>query len=307
MDEKTTETIDPVLTKEDVPNYWEVNSGEALTADEAYELTSEYPTKLIALAGPVASGKTTLIASIFHVFQRAGFKNFIFVGSKSLVGFDKRCHLGRTSSYATKMDTTRTRPSEERRLLHLSIAPLDLVTAKQHILLLDLSGEDFDDVLESTEAAVRLSILKGAVVFCLLIDCSKLIDTSKRQSCLQRSMLMLQSCLDSGVIGASSNLEIIFSKWDLVITSGEPDNTEKFVENAINRAKHQFEQKVHKLTFYKIASRPEDNCSLPLGFGLEDLLSAWVNSTQSPLQNVFLEKTDVLREFDRIAFKPIRS
>jgi polynucleotide 5'-kinase involved in rRNA processing len=77
MDEKPAETSDPLPTQEVEPNYWAVHAGEALTSDEAYELTSEYPTKLIALAGPVASGKTTLLASIFHVFQRAGFKDLI--------------------------------------------------------------------------------------------------------------------------------------------------------------------------------------------------------------------------------------
>lgn len=307
MEEKPSESVEIVPIEDNEPNYWMVHSGEALTSDEAYKLTSEHPTKLIALAGPVASGKTTLIASVFHVFQRAEFNNFIFVGSKSLVGFDKRCHMGRTSSYAHKMDTVRTRPSEERRLLHLTIAPRNLVTAEQHVLLLDLSGEDFDDAMESTDEAGRLSILKGASAFCLLIDCSKLIEVTNRQSCLNKSMLMLQSCLDSGVIGGKTNLEIIFSKWDLVITSTNMANTTKFVENAINRAKDQFEQKVGRLSFHRIASRPEHNGSLPLGYGLEELLSSWVNLNYQPRPNTLAAHAGIFREFDRLAFRPVRS
>jgi hypothetical protein len=180
------------------------------------------------------------------------------------------------------MDTVRTRPSEQKRLLHLSVAPRNFVSAEQHILLLDLSGEDFDDAMESTDEAGRLVIIKGASVFCLLIDCSKLVDSSNRQSCLSRS------------------------KWDLVIASTDPENTKKFVKNAINRAKDQFEQKVSSLSFYKIASRPEHLNSLPLGFGLEELLSSWVNS-QLPLQNAIAPVTGIYREFDRLASRPIRS
>ena len=47
-----------------------LSSGKAMTYEEAYSITAAARTRLIVLAGAPGSGKTTLMAALFHAFQR---------------------------------------------------------------------------------------------------------------------------------------------------------------------------------------------------------------------------------------------
>jgi hypothetical protein len=73
-------------------------SGEALTERQAAEVARDELSKVIIIAGPFNSGKTTILTSLFEAFQEAPFGNFQFRGSRTLFGFERRCHLGRMES-----------------------------------------------------------------------------------------------------------------------------------------------------------------------------------------------------------------
>src|SRR5664280_2888465 len=47
--------------------------GDALTLSESLHITRAQRTQLVVIAGAVGSGKTTLIATLFHLFQRRDF------------------------------------------------------------------------------------------------------------------------------------------------------------------------------------------------------------------------------------------
>src|SRR5437764_3929798 len=63
-------------------------SGESLSELEATSVAAEAPTRVVILAGPAASGKTTILTSIYESFLEAPFANFLFAGSITLVAFE---------------------------------------------------------------------------------------------------------------------------------------------------------------------------------------------------------------------------
>ena len=77
-------------TSNEVDELMDIHHGEALTCTECTAITFENRTQIVLIAGPAKSGKTTLIASLFHLFQRGPFLDYRFAGSQTLRGFDMR-------------------------------------------------------------------------------------------------------------------------------------------------------------------------------------------------------------------------
>src|SRR6188768_15789 len=69
-----------------------LRGGEALELEEAANICRKGQTKVVLLAGPRESGKTTIITSLYESFQDAPFGGYSFAGSETLVGFERRCH-----------------------------------------------------------------------------------------------------------------------------------------------------------------------------------------------------------------------
>ena len=73
----------------------------------------------------------------------------------------------------------------------------------------DASGETFERARGSISDWQQLDFLKMADHFLLLIDCKKLIERKTRNQVMHDSMLLLRSCLDSGMLASSSFVNIL--------------------------------------------------------------------------------------------------
>ncbi|RYZ88812.1 MAG: hypothetical protein EOP04_08460, partial [Proteobacteria bacterium] len=130
-----------------------LHSGNELSVEESVRLTSSRRCKLIVFAGPARCGKTTLIASLFEMFGKNSYKNFIFSGSETLIGFEKRCHLARVTSGEPRPDTERTAMKDGERLLHLTVRGRHEEDSTTDLLFSDLSGEFFKLAREHEDEA----------------------------------------------------------------------------------------------------------------------------------------------------------
>ncbi len=171
--------------------------GEALTVRESLPITLARRTQLLLIAGTVGSGKTTLITSLFHLFERGPFAGYLFAGSDTLIGFDWRCHLARTASGASKANTERTKRGEDRELLHLRLRKKGCTTPPTDVLISDLTGEKYVDAKDSIDECRRLPLLRRADHFVLLIDSSKLSKPDARQRAKNNAIMLLRTCLDA--------------------------------------------------------------------------------------------------------------
>jgi len=273
--------------------------GKALTVQEAFRITSATRTQLIIIVGAVGSGKTTLIASLFHCFQEGPFAGYLFAGSDTLLGFDQRCHQARTVSGRSTADTERTKFGTEHQLLHLQVRTEDLNSPITHVLMSDLSGEHFESAKDSVSECRDLGLIQRADHFVLLVDGEKLAKPEHRQSAKNKAIMMLRSCLDAGQLDQRSLVYILFSKWDLIETDKNKQQGIEFVGQVETSIEQQFESRVGRLSFFKVAARREKG-DLPLGYGLDKPFSSWIEDTSAKIlpAKILMQERGGISEFD---------
>jgi len=150
-------------------------SGEALTEDQTTQVLNSDATSAVLVAGPTGSGKTTILTSLYEAFLEAPFANYLFAGSQTLVGFERRCHEGRRESGRVAPDTTHTSMREGVRFLHLKLARHGRESlSRKHLLLSDISGELFKRLRDSSDAVKSIQSIRRANYLCIVIDGKKI-------------------------------------------------------------------------------------------------------------------------------------
>lgn len=276
--------------------------GNAMDLVQSDIITRNNFTKLIIIAGPVESGKTTLLLSIYEKFQESSFAGYLFAGSLTLPEFERRCHLGRIESWSVKADTERTRRESGINLLHLKVCNEGTYNIFRDVLLTDLTGEIFESIRDSTEECKKFKTLLRSDHFVLLLDCNKIVDKQYRQNALFDGLNMLQSCLDADMLNKTSYVQILFSKIDIIDRINdikEKEEVNAFINYIEQKFITQFSQRVKNLCFFKVAARPEDSL-LPFGYGLDKLFQFWIEETANrSFINELSMSTTFLREIDR--------
>jgi hypothetical protein len=277
-------------------------SGEALTAAQASDVARSGPTKVIIIAGPYGSGKTTILTSLFEAFQEAPFGNYTFRGSRTLVGFERRSHLGRKESGQEYADTPHTSAGEGVRFLHLSLAfRSQLGLDYANLLLSDISGELFKRLRDASDSVNELVSLDRANHLCLVIDGQKIVDRETRHVARNDSRSILRSILESGRLARDCAIEIAITKWDLVVEAFQREGVtdlRSFVEEtlrAVQGVATGYEVRVHE-----VAARPPVVAKVPFAHGLPTLLRSWMDhDTIQPVKRSVYSIVNPSREIDR--------
>ncbi|MRX42062.1 hypothetical protein GJU43_22535 [Flavobacterium sp. LC2016-23] len=290
-DEEIEQDIDSETPSVVVKNSNKINvfEGAELSVGEISSITHKYSCGLIVILGDLGCGKTTLLATIFDLFQIGYLKNYLFAGSMTQKGFELRCHLSRMLSGGTKPETERTK-TREFKILHIGIKSVEHSFVK-HFLLSDISGETIQEARNSSSTMKeQLSIVKLANHIIYIIDGEKLAG-SLRASTIMDSELFIQSALDNNIFTRETILNILISKWDMLENSTS-FNLESVL---INKIKNRFESNLNAINFKKIASRPaqENSSNIDLGFGVEELINDFmIRPTMQKKLNLPMEKSD---------------
>ncbi|HVB57510.1 MAG TPA: hypothetical protein VNE63_13950 [Candidatus Acidoferrales bacterium] len=281
-----------------VPKVIDLPAGKELDDAAAAKVQAARLTRLIVVAGPPGAGKTTLVTSLYELFQNKSVGGISFAGSSTLPAFERRCHISRTASERSQPDTERT-PYGEVRYLHIRVGADDLRHNPLDLLFTDVSGESFERARDSISECQQLGFLKMADHFLLLMDCEKLIDRLKRWDAANHSMSLLQSCLDSGMLGSNCFVNVLWTKYDLVEAAGDCTH-DTFFQKISEEFKKKFGSRVGRLTFTKVAARPMGVDSLEFGYGIPDLLKEWSNdSPRDRAMNLIPEDTTGSRESEK--------
>ena len=249
-------------------------SGEALTEQQAAEVTREAVTRVVIVAGPSGSGKTTILTSLFESFLEAPFGNFLFAGSRTLIGFERRCHDARTASGREEAHTGHTQ-ADVVDFLHLKLLPAPgSVLGIQNLLLSDISGERFKRLRDSADAVKAMPMLKRADHFCLIVDCEKIVSPILRHAAYSDARMLLRSIVEADALSSSCKVDVVFAKWDLVISHPEQDRVKAFIAE-IRSALEALLRDVFAAKVFEIAARPTTP-RVPFAFGLPTLLRYWL-------------------------------
>lgn len=254
-------------------------TGEALTAEEALAVTRAAPARVIVIAGPARSGKTTLIASLYERFHDGPLAGYLFAGSRTLVGFEKRCHLSRRASGRETPDTERTSHAASDVLLHLSVRAQEGGQCLD-LLFTDIYGEAFRQAADSTDEAEQLTVLKRADHVALLVDGAKLASLTQRQEPYSQADALLASCLEVGVLGPESRVQILVTKADKLRGGTRPEVNLAFVAERWAWLEGRYRGRFASFDQFEVAVRPEAPGPLGAAHGLDTMFPLWASCTR---------------------------
>lgn len=252
----------------------ELPHGKGLKAPETATITKRAFTSVILFAGTAGCGKTTLLATLHLLFQQGPFAGYNFAGSDTLVGFEDRVSLTRTSSGRSTPTTPRTTVSE---YLHIRVRLEDSSQPIRDVILCDLWGDDFREAKDNVDVCKELTIIKQAHRFVLLIDGGKLAISESRQSAKNDPLMLLRNCLETGMLGKKSVVDVLITKWDLIQASVEKDDVVGFVEHVEEEVRNRAKDRVARLRFARVASQATVG-DFALGHGISEMFPDWVEA-----------------------------
>lgn len=224
----TTTTFEPSTTAGSLP----INT--EFTEENLTEITNQYHCNLVLLVGEPECGKSTLYAAIFDQFHKGGCGGYLFAGSKTPVGFEKRCHHARLLSGNIVSKNERTK-NFEFEYLHLGVRHRSMGRPIEHLLFADVNGERFQAAKNTDEEMKQLSVLKRADHICFVADGDMLIDKGKRHTVKDDIITILRRAIQNKMIIPQHGFHLLITKWDKIIEAGLSEGVQKFLIDPIRK------------------------------------------------------------------------
>lgn len=244
-------------------------SGAILDFPQADRIMRAEPTRIILLAGPRDSGKTTLALSFYEQFRKGPFHGLNFAGSETLVDFERLCHQSRAASERSVPDTSRTALADGTRFLHLRVRPERGESRPRNLLFADLSGEFYEHACNNEKDCRSIEILRRADLVLLLLDGERIVQPGKGAEVLKSARGLLRMALDTEMLDEHSNVCVCFSKWDIVAAH---EAARKHAQQMRALLARDFTERLASLRFQEVAARPTaPTGEIPNGFGLKAL------------------------------------
>lgn len=283
---------------EDKPKRRRFLEGDVLNAFDGGNIARGGPTSIVVVAGPARCGKTTLVGGLYELFHRGPFGGYLFAGSRTLPGFEQRCHLARIASGLDTPDTERTMRSEGKDLLHLRLAERE-GGAFRNILFSDIYGEAFRRAADVAEDCQKFIVLKRACHVAVLVDGAKVADRVERQAAFASADSLVGQCLDCGMFNGESSVQVVVTKWDFLAGNA---GHEKFVDGKLDWLNGKYAARVGNLSAHKVSIRPPGGGAIKPGHGMIDLLGIWAQVRWPRLPEAEARRqTRYYTEFDRSA------
>jgi GTP-binding protein EngB required for normal cell division len=262
-------------------------NGTELKVAELGLVTNQFDTNLIIIIGESNSGKTTILTSIFDMFQTGKFSKYYFAGSMTQYGFESRCHLSRAPSKAVVPDTAHT-TAKDFNFLHISFKGIEHLAGKAtHLLISDISGERFNMANNSSPMMNDMTLVKDADHLIYLLDGDKIANKFERNAITTRAGQFITRALDTGLFDLETKLQIVFTKADSLSEMSSNGGLDKIKEEFTSK----FQSRLKELTFGIVAARPKPPTEeFKFGHGLQDLLTRWKTREPQPLPVITFDK-----------------
>jgi len=267
----------------------------AMSPEATYEVTRSSFARVVVCAGEQRSGKTTLLASIYEAFQQGQMGTLAFAGSRTLHGFELRCHLSRCQSGLEHADTDRTKPGEGFQFLHLGLLEMSDDTPTD-LLLGDMSGELYKAIRDSSDECLKYTFIGLAHEFVVLLDGRKILN-GEHSEAFAHATSLVRALVDTNVIGRRSRVTLLTTKWDLLRVKGKEDERARLGELE-QHFLETFRPMLGEVLCAHVAVRPDKGDPM----GLETLVRAWTARAEMRLPPAApLVEVPARRAFDRYA------
>ncbi len=244
-----------------------------LTHVLAVEQRRSVDSRLVAVIAPVGSGKTSLIAATYDLFQHGPVNGIAFARSATLHAFEMACHDSRAASLRDEPEQERTSRAALS-FYHLQVA-MGPEAKQRGLLLADRSGEDYRAVVDDPAAARGLSEVRRADVLTVLVDGKRLLDNGERHNVRSDLELLVKALVDTDTCRPRQHLCIVLTKLDEVMASPARKRAEADFARIAGNLRDHHGDFFESTNEYRIAASPKVT-GVARGEGVPALLSQWV-------------------------------
>ncbi len=269
---------------------------DTLTPQEAARLLRAGAARIIAIVSPTDAGKTSLIASLYDLFQEGSVAGIEFARSRSFHAFERACHHARAASRRNVPDMERT-PRGEVRFYHLDVGGGEAGDALA-LALGDRSGEEYLEAADDASIVMSFPEVRRADSLTLLVDGERLLDAGARHNLRSELTMILQALIDGGAVKVGQRLALVLSKIDLVQASPDRARAENDFKEIHTHFERLFGRFFSTIKPFEVAASPKLD-SLPRGTGVEHLLTFWLEPTVPP-PTVPLPRPNFVRAFAKL-------
>ncbi|SFB61061.1 TRAFAC clade GTPase domain-containing protein [Azotobacter beijerinckii] len=258
-----------------------LRAADTLTPSAASGLLRAGEARVIAILGSSDSGKTSLIASLYDLFQEGPVAGIEFMRSQTLHAFEHTCHDARAASRRGEPHMNRT-PLGEVRFYHLEIGG---GAAGQGLALVlgDRAGEEYREASDDASIASAFSEVVRADSLTVLVDGERLLDAGARHNLRSEVILMLQALRDGDSLSSGSRLALVLTKLDTVQKSPHAERTARDFEALLADLRRLFGDVLSTVEPFRIAASPKTEV-LARGTGVPELLLFWLGPAATPAQ-----------------------
>lgn len=271
---------------------------DLLSVEDADELMRWRPANLVAVVGERDAGKTTLVAELYERFLRAPFAGFMFAGSRTLTGFEKRCYLGRLVSGAAAPETVRTSVRQGLRFFHLGL--VSAADRRRHELLIsERAGESYRGARNDPSRASGFLELSKARTVVFALDGERIANDKIREDTISSVRNLIRIAAETGSISPSAEVQIVTTKLDFLIPEAAA-HALRAVDDFERRMQDEHAHRFARFTAWRTAARGPSSLIEP-AFGVAPLLQSWL-SPPAPASSTSAAPT-LNDEFDRLMLR----
>ena len=252
---------------------------DALTLDSASQVLRARDGRVIAIIGPKGAGKTSLIASVYDLFQNGSVGGTEYARSETLHAFELACHDARAASRRREPDMERTALGDVR-FYHLDLAggPTEETIA---LLLGDRAGEEYMSAADNAANLAPLPEVTRADTLTVLVDGQRLLDAGARHNLRSDIILMIQALLDGGALRVGQQLVLVLTKLDTVQDSPQRERAEADFTALQDQVRRAFGHAFVEINACAIAASPK-SANIQRGAGVADVLAFWMTPPADP-------------------------
>lgn len=233
--------------------YVHIYSGKAMNERELLSFSARNKTNLILVAGPFASGKTTLMVMMYFLFKEGYNKKLKFKSSCTIKGYLERSRSLLLNSGNSMPDTERTPIKAEDLFLNLNLVNED--GKNSNLVFADLSGEMFKNQDYLNEVPECCSYTKNVL---LILDGEKMGNIKFRRSAFHELIVMIENLMKNKYLTKNTNVQIICTKMDWAINEFADDSNtaelERYIDTRIDEIKTRYQNNFACINFYKISA-----------------------------------------------------
>jgi len=260
--------------REDIPERGlRLPSGDRLTTSAAASVLRAGDAHLAAILGPTDSGKTSLIASLYDLFQEGSVEGLSFAGSRTLHAFEQACHDARAASRRVEPSIDRTRIGGVA-FYHLVLGGINL--GLLNLLLADRAGEEYRTLADEPSIGAGFVELTRADTLNVLVDGARLLDSGARHNVRSEVVMTLQALIDGNMAKPGQRVALVLTKFDAIAESPLQKRVESDFNALLLSVRRLFGNSYGTVEPFQTAASPK-SMAVKRGFGVAALLRFWLN------------------------------